>query len=177
MILEELKQHILLKTGLTNVTSRDCKKIVLAINQSLNRNISITTVKRVFGFANSTHQLSKYTLATLHDFVVELVPVLPSCISDKHLVSSFLIKYGAYLFELDDQVGLHPERLVIEALEILLNQDQEYLPLVTAGKCVGVIYMRDLTYFLTRDEKKSGALFHKFNFTLECAIDMLKDIK
>lgn len=177
MIPEELKQHILLKTGLTNVTSRDCKRIALSINQTLNRNISITTVKRVFGFAKSSHQLSKYTLATLHDFVVEFVPVLPSYISNEHLVSSFLIKYGAYLFDLDDQVGLHPKRLVIDALEILLNKDHEYMPLVIAGKCVGIIYIRDLTYFLTRDEKKFGALFHKFNFTLECAIDMLKDMK
>ncbi|SMD17838.1 CBS domain-containing protein [Pedobacter nyackensis] len=177
MIPEELKQHILLKIGLTKVTSRDCKKIALAINQSLNRNTSVTTIKRVFGFAKSNHQLSKYTLATLHDFVVELAPVLPSCISGEQVVSSFLIKHEAHLFELNDQVGLHPERLVIDALEILFNQDHEFLPLVIEGKCVGIIYLRDLTYFLTRDEKKFGALFHKFNFTLECAIDMLKDIK
>ena len=177
MISEELKQRILLKTGITNITSRDCEGIVLAINQTLNRNISLTTIKRVFGFAKCNHQWSKYTLATLRDFVAEPMYALPSCVAGEQLVSSFLIKNGAYLFELNDQMGLHPERLVIEALEILLNQDCEYLPLTITGKCVGVIYRRDLTFFLTQDEKKFGALFHKFNFTLECAIDMLKDMK
>lgn len=65
MITEELRQQIILKTGLSNITPRDCHYISTDIYESLNRNISVTTLKRVFGFAKSPYLPSKYTIAIL----------------------------------------------------------------------------------------------------------------
>nr|WP_121273852.1 hypothetical protein [Pedobacter schmidteae] len=177
MIVEELKQRIILKAGLTNITGRDCRKIALGINQSLNKRISVTTLKRVFGFIKSTHQPSRYTIATLKDYADQPVHLPTSELSSSQPVLSFMTKKGTYLLELDDENGLHPQQLVLEAIEILRRSDDKFLPLVTRGKCVGVVYFKDLESFLAIDENVGGTLFHKFNFSVQSAIDIMQHKK
>jgi|GEM_PF-4079779 len=176
MSVEELKQQIILKTGLTSITSRDCRDIAQGIDKSLKRKISVTTLKRVFGFAKSLHHPSKYTLATLNDYVDQLVSFSTVRIVPKPYKGySFTLEQGAYLFELNDEIGLHPQRLVLEAVDILLKSDRENSPIVINGKCVGIVYVKDLIGFLASDDKMYGTLYHKLNFSLQSAIDMLNN--
>ncbi|RYF98545.1 MAG: NACHT domain-containing protein, partial [Chitinophagaceae bacterium] len=67
--LDTLKQLILIKTGLNIISPSDCKAISLSIQKELNKNISETTIKRLFGFATSNTNFSKFTVNTLTEFV------------------------------------------------------------------------------------------------------------
>ncbi len=67
--LERLKQLILIKVGLKLISPSDCKAISLALQKELNKNISETTIKRLFGFAKTTTDFSKFTINALTEFV------------------------------------------------------------------------------------------------------------
>ena len=67
--LDDLKKLILVKTGLTLISPSDCKSISLSIQKELNKNISETTLKRLFGFASVTTKFSQFTMNTLTEFV------------------------------------------------------------------------------------------------------------
>ncbi|SDM13331.1 hypothetical protein [Pedobacter antarcticus] len=67
--LNELKGLILSKCGIRYVTPADCKRISIEISRELNKNVSETTIKRLFGFAVVKHKFSNFTLTTLADFV------------------------------------------------------------------------------------------------------------
>lgn len=67
--LDELKSKILLKMGYNVLSPSDCKVISLAIQKEVNKTVSETTLKRLFGFANITSQFSKFTLNTLKEFI------------------------------------------------------------------------------------------------------------
>jgi hypothetical protein len=68
-ILNELKGLILIKTGIRTITPADCKRISIEISKTLNKNVSETTIKRLFGFAVVKHHFSKFTLTTLSEYV------------------------------------------------------------------------------------------------------------
>ncbi|ACU05938.1 hypothetical protein [Pedobacter heparinus] len=68
-ILNELKGLILIKTGIRTITPADCKRISIEISKTLNKNVSETTIKRLFGFAVVKHNFSKFTLTTLSEYV------------------------------------------------------------------------------------------------------------
>lgn len=68
-----LKKQILKKSSIIIPTPADCKKIALLISRAVNRNISETTIKRLFGFAKATHNFSKYTLTALYEYIGETV--------------------------------------------------------------------------------------------------------
>lgn len=68
-ILNELKGLILIKTGIRTITPADCKRISIEISKTLNKNVSETTIKRLFGFAMVKHNFSKFTITTLSEYV------------------------------------------------------------------------------------------------------------
>jgi len=68
-ILTELKGLILIKAGIRTITPSDCKRISIEISRSLNKNVSETTIKRLFGFAEAKHNFSKFTITTLSEYV------------------------------------------------------------------------------------------------------------
>lgn len=68
-ILNELKSLILVKTGIRSITPADCKRISIEISKTLHKNVSETTIKRLFGFAVVKHKFSKFTLTTLSEYV------------------------------------------------------------------------------------------------------------
>lgn len=68
-ILNELKGLILIKTGIRTITPADCKRISIEISKTLNKNVSETTIKRLFGFAVVKHNFSKFTITTLSEYV------------------------------------------------------------------------------------------------------------
>jgi len=129
----------------------------------------------VFGFAKSSYCLSKYTIATLNDYVDQLVSLSLLEIAHNPQICSFILDQGSYLFELNDEMGLHPQQLVLDAIDTLLKNGQENLPVITDGKCIGIVYLKDLISFLASNDKMYGTLCQKFNFSLKIAIDMLKD--
>ena len=67
--LAELKRLILLKSGIKFITPADCKRISIEISRQLNKNVSETTIKRLFGFAVVKHKFSNFTLTTLAEYV------------------------------------------------------------------------------------------------------------
>ncbi|MDO7744478.1 MAG: hypothetical protein MUP99_11910, partial [Pedobacter sp.] len=67
--LSELKRLILLKSNIRFITPADCKRISIEISKRLNKNVSETTVKRLFGFAAVKHRFSNFTLTTLAEYV------------------------------------------------------------------------------------------------------------
>lgn len=67
--LSELKRLILLKSKIRFITPADCKRISIEISKRLNKNVSETTVKRLFGFAAVKHKFSNFTLTTLAEYV------------------------------------------------------------------------------------------------------------
>lgn len=181
MMYDELRKRVLLKTGLDHITSRDCEQIANGINQSLNRHISVTTLKRVFGFAKKQHSFSKYTLATLMDYanadgliLPDSKPAMPTTPRPRNKqIRSFITETEVYSEAFNGQLSLSPKQLVLEALEILQKQKLEFLPLAERGKCVGIVYAKDLVYFLGCDDQMYGTLYHKFNFDLHSAIAIL----
>jgi CBS domain-containing protein len=88
-------------------------------------------------------------------------------------IMSLINEKEIYVPEFDDAVSLHPEQLVINALEVLLDNDREALPVRKNGVCVGIIYTKDLIWFLTNSNKEYNLLFHKFNFDLNTAVAMM----
>jgi len=65
----ELKDLILSKCGIRFITPADCKRISIEISRHLNKNVSETTIKRLFGFAVVKHKFSTFTLTTLAEYV------------------------------------------------------------------------------------------------------------
>ncbi|NRF39561.1 hypothetical protein [Pedobacter foliorum] len=72
IILDELKSLLLHKFGINTLNPSHCKFIANEIKNLTNKNISETTVKRVFGFASVKHNFSQYTLTLLADFKDEI---------------------------------------------------------------------------------------------------------
>lgn len=68
IILNELRRLILLKVGINIINPSDCKAISIQIQKELNKTISETTIKRIFGFAEIKNQFSRYTINVLKEF-------------------------------------------------------------------------------------------------------------
>ncbi|SFH48077.1 NACHT domain-containing protein [Pedobacter insulae] len=75
--LDSLRKLILIKTGLKLISPSDCKSISLSIQKELNKNISETTIKRLFGFAKTTTDFSKFTINALIEFVSNANEIAP----------------------------------------------------------------------------------------------------
>lgn len=72
--LDELKKMILSKSGIRFITPADCKRISIEISRRLNKNVSETTIKRLFGFARVKHKFSTFTLTTISEYVDMVIP-------------------------------------------------------------------------------------------------------
>lgn len=70
-ILEEIRHLLSQRVGIRIVSPSDCAVIALAISKKLRKNISETTIKRLFGFAAHRNQFSKFTINTLLEFIHE----------------------------------------------------------------------------------------------------------
>jgi len=69
LILDELKTLILRKHEIREISPSDCRLISICIQKELHKNISETTLKRLFGFAVTKHPFSKFTINTLKEYV------------------------------------------------------------------------------------------------------------
>ncbi|KQC00756.1 hypothetical protein [Pedobacter sp. Hv1] len=67
--LNELRNLILQKAGIKFISPSDCQHIALSISKKVNKTISKTTIKRLFGFAVVKHNFSKFTINTLLEYV------------------------------------------------------------------------------------------------------------
>ncbi|MEE1943796.1 NACHT domain-containing protein [Pedobacter sp. KR3-3] len=91
-ILDELRHLILKKVGIRVVCPSDCQVIALAISKKVNKSISETTIKRLFGFATIHHQFSKFTINTLLEYVEN---------DDTHVVTDAAINGSPYTGDKD----------------------------------------------------------------------------
>ena len=64
-----LRKQILEKANISIITPADCKRIAFLISRTVHKNVSETTMKRLFGFAKTSHNFSKYTLVALMEFI------------------------------------------------------------------------------------------------------------
>jgi hypothetical protein len=69
IMLEELKNKVKSRAGIYDTSPADCKKIADDIFENTQKKISVTTLKRFFGFASIKHKLSKYTLTALTEYI------------------------------------------------------------------------------------------------------------
>jgi len=65
---DELKQQIIGIAGIKTITSSDCYRLSLDIEEKTQKRISETTLKRIFGFAMAQYKPSIFTLNTLAEF-------------------------------------------------------------------------------------------------------------
>ncbi|WEK20896.1 MAG: CBS domain-containing protein [Candidatus Pedobacter colombiensis] len=192
MISEELKQKMLIKTGLKTITPQDCATIANQITTSLNRYISTSTIKRIFGFAKTRFHFSKYTITTLELFVNDKSDIF---LSTSPLSSIFISNDLPYLptqnLEEDMKIGsviaqdwfhpsplendhcLNPEQPVFMAIKIMTELQEESLPVYEHGKCIGIVYLKDLLYFIHTNDPDQRLLYHKLNFDLRSALTVL----
>ncbi|WP_293743121.1 hypothetical protein [uncultured Pedobacter sp.] len=68
-LLIELRKFVLLKSGLRNIDPAHCKIISEYVYQETKNYVSETTIKRFFGFANTLHKFSLFTLNSLSQYV------------------------------------------------------------------------------------------------------------
>ncbi len=65
----ELRKFVLIKSGLRNIDPGHCKVISEYVFQETKNYVSETTIKRFFGFANTMHKFSLFTLNSLSQYV------------------------------------------------------------------------------------------------------------
>jgi len=68
-LLIELRKFVLLKSGLRNIDPAHCKIISEYVYQETKNYVSETTIKRFFGFANTLHKFSLFTLNSLSQYI------------------------------------------------------------------------------------------------------------
>nr|MBB6234959.1 hypothetical protein [Mucilaginibacter sp. FT3.2] len=64
----ELKMEVLKTTGIIHIEPLHCKILSELIYEKTNKRISITTLKRVYGFAVTECNISRYTMDALREF-------------------------------------------------------------------------------------------------------------
>ncbi|WP_029275910.1 hypothetical protein [Pedobacter borealis] len=68
-LLIELRKFVLIKSGLRNIDPSHCKTISEYVFQETKNYVSETTIKRFFGFANTLHKFSLFTLNSLSQYI------------------------------------------------------------------------------------------------------------
>jgi len=70
-------------------------------------------------------------------------------------------------------IRIDATQYVMATLEIMLNNKEFKLPVFDSGRCVGVVYFKDLILFLAHDIEKTDLFTHKLSYTIESAIEVL----
>ncbi|WP_443945858.1 hypothetical protein ACJVDH_01765 [Pedobacter sp. AW1-32] len=68
-LLIELRKFVLIKSGLRNIDPSHCKVISEYVFKETKNYVSETTIKRFFGFANTLHKFSLFTLNSLSQYI------------------------------------------------------------------------------------------------------------
>ncbi|MFD1631633.1 hypothetical protein [Pseudopedobacter beijingensis] len=58
-----------MKASISALTPSDCRRLSVLINKAVHKNVSETTLKRLFGFAETKHKFSRYTITALCEFI------------------------------------------------------------------------------------------------------------
>ena len=72
LVIDRIKRIILQKSQLSSISPSDCKHISLSISKKTNKTISETTIKRLFGFAETKNNFSRYTINALLEYIDEV---------------------------------------------------------------------------------------------------------
>ncbi|MBE9597726.1 CBS domain-containing protein [Pedobacter sp. MC2016-24] len=195
MISEELKLKIFIKTGLKVITPRDCSNIARQIHAATNRYISTSTIKRIFGFARIQFRFSNYTFTTLEIFVNPKTDIHLTLNKDSNLcifndppyledqILAGNMKIGTVINPewfhtslLKDNRCLYAEQLVFVAIELMTTHHDDSLPVFDNGKCIGIIYLKNLLEFIDMDNPDQSLRYHRLNFDLQSALIALQRI-
>jgi hypothetical protein len=65
---EDLKKQFLAETDISHIGPYECKKLSACIEEKLNKKVSETTIKRIYGFAKSRFTPSLFTLDVMSQF-------------------------------------------------------------------------------------------------------------
>jgi CBS domain-containing protein len=68
------------------------------------------------------------------------------------------------------EVKVDSEQMVMSALEVMITNKEFVLPVFEAGKCIGVVYFKDLVLFLAQNLEDADLFVHKLNYTVESAV-------
>lgn len=88
-MLDKLRSQILLKAGIEIISPSDCQQIAISINKTINKSISKTTIKRLFGFAIAKNNFSKFTINALLEYAEIDDPIIIES------ASTYIKKYNA----------------------------------------------------------------------------------
>lgn len=72
IVLDKIRRVILLKAGIHAISPSDCKHIASSISKDTKKSISETTVKRLYGFAETKSNFSRYTISALLEYADEI---------------------------------------------------------------------------------------------------------
>lgn len=67
--IEELKSRVEKKYGRLLSTTTDFEEFSLALNRTIQQSISVSTLKRMWGYVNDTHKTRKFTLDILARYI------------------------------------------------------------------------------------------------------------
>ncbi|MEJ2883456.1 hypothetical protein [Pedobacter sp. GR22-6] len=97
---DRLKTNVLKRAGITHLNPADCKHLSEDIYHAVRKTVSITTLKRFFGFASLNFHFSKYTLNTLAEYAEGSMRRSEICELDPEGLPIKVIEHIE--FELDD---------------------------------------------------------------------------
>lgn len=87
-----------------------------------------------------------------------------------------IISSGSIFFPaLSETISIDPYQSVISGIEMMTKLNVIVLPIVDRRLCIGVVYLKDLIWFLTVSNENQDLLFHRFNSTISDAIHILHE--
>ncbi|WP_285055537.1 CBS domain-containing protein [Pedobacter ginsengisoli] len=75
------------------------------------------------------------------------------------------------------EVKIDSEQMVMSALEVMITTKEFELPVFESGKCIGVVYFKDLVLFLAQGIEDADLFVHKLNYTVESAVLIMMKTK
>jgi len=68
------------------------------------------------------------------------------------------------------RVRVDSEQMIMSVLEVMITNKEFVLPVFESGKCIGVVYFKDLVLFLAQNLEDADLFVHKLNYTVESAV-------
>lgn len=90
IVLDQIRRLILLKTGIHSISPSDCKNIAADISKNTKKSVSETTIKRLFGFAETKSNFSRYTLTALLEYADDATPMFANDLTDAKSLKQIL---------------------------------------------------------------------------------------
>jgi CBS domain-containing protein len=74
------------------------------------------------------------------------------------------------------RVRIDSEQMIMSVLEVMITSKEFVLPVFEGGKCIGVVYFKDIVLFLAQNLEDADLFVHKLNYTVESAVQIMMRI-